>query len=93
MVESAAPPSPSQAYSALLRGTNLVLSVARLCLWCAQVHKGVVGDVASWMFTNKIYQEYLKSSVSGKAEVKVYTPFLIPLFNFEVRAFFSSCLH
>ena len=65
------PPSPSQTYSALLRGTNLVLGLTRLCLSCAQLHRGVAGGVAAWMFSRRAFREYLVSSISGKGEVRV----------------------
>ena len=65
-----------------MRCLNLLVGVARLCLACVQLHKGVMGNV-SWMFTDTAYRESLRRAIvrevregEGGGEGRLFTRYL-----------------
>ena len=68
--QSSSDHTPSlQPHLVYMRCTNLVLGFVRLCVSCAQLHKGMLGPVTNWMFASNPYKEYLRRA-TGKGEVR-----------------------
>lgn len=80
--------SLSQAHALLLRGTDLVVGVTRLCLSCVQLHRGVAEGAVTWMLRNRAYREYLMGALSGNGKVRI-----ISNHSFSELIFSPSCLH